>query len=122
MGISEYIILNCENCKKPVAKIHSELLARIKKALHYDKDHGPHLYHVSCQGGFEQKLDQLKVNMTIDKAIEIKENHQRLHLDEYYSELLEADNLSIEALKYIKRSRTFGEYPVCQQLPGETNA
>lgn len=57
--MTEYIILNCENCKKPVAKIHPELLARIKEALHYDESHGPHLYHVSCQGGFERKIDQL---------------------------------------------------------------
>lgn len=51
--MSEYVILNCESCKEPVVKIHTELLARIKKALHYDEDHGPHLYHVSYQGGFE---------------------------------------------------------------------
>lgn|GEM_PF-5037017 len=51
--MSEYIILNCENCKKPVVKIHTELLVMIKKALHYDADHGPHLYHVGCPGGFE---------------------------------------------------------------------
>ena len=58
--------------------------------------------------------------MKIEKAIEIKENHQRLHLDEYYSELLEADNLSIEALKQIKQDR-FIAHPYClNPLPSET--
>ena len=58
--------------------------------------------------------------MKIDKAIEIKENHQRLHFDEYYSELLEADNLSIEALKFKKaiRAHTVDDFDAL--LPGET--
>ena len=58
--------------------------------------------------------------MTLDEAIEIKQNHQRLHLDEYYPELLAADNLSIEALKRVKADRTI-PYPVISDLlPGET--
>lgn len=58
--------------------------------------------------------------MTIDKAIEIKENHQRLHLDEYYSELLEADNLSIEALKQVQFYRSIPDSKRHNLLPGET--
>ena len=58
--------------------------------------------------------------MNLDKAIEIKENHQRLHLDEYYSELLEADRLSIEALGEVKRLRKFKAWFLKETLPGET--
>jgi len=59
--------------------------------------------------------------MTLQKAINIKENHQSLHLDEYYSELLEADRLSINAMKYIDTCR---HNPNCfniSLLPGETD-
>jgi len=57
--------------------------------------------------------------ITIDEAIEIKsrEGEEFLHTDP--DKLDEADRLSIEALKFIKRSRAFGEYPVNRQLPGE---
>jgi len=65
--MSEYIILNCESCKKPVVKIHSELLARIKEALHYAEDQGPHLYHVSCPGGYEEKTGRVEPIGILDK-------------------------------------------------------
>ena len=58
--------------------------------------------------------------MELKKAIEIKENYQRLHIGEYYHELLEADNLSIEAMKRCKLARS-DYYSLYQQLlPGET--
>jgi len=50
--MSEYIILNCEACNRPVVKIHKELLERIRGALHYSGDQHPHFYHVSCPDGF----------------------------------------------------------------------
>lgn len=59
--------------------------------------------------------------MKIDKAIEIKENHQRLHLDEYYQELLEADMLSIEALKRCQAQRQRRFFSIFAPLPGETD-
>ncbi|MBA7661271.1 hypothetical protein ES703_69286 [subsurface metagenome] len=58
--------------------------------------------------------------MNLRKAIEIKENHQRLHLDEYYSELLEADNLSIEAMKRCQLARKEVSFVGPGLLPGET--
>lgn len=56
--------------------------------------------------------------MTLDKAIKIKENHQHLHLDEFYPELLAADNLSIEALKRVQLLRL--NVNLNLKLPGET--
>lgn len=58
--------------------------------------------------------------MNLEKAIEIKENHQRLHLDEYYGELLEADNLSIEALRKLTELRTGRGVIFDRLLLGET--
>jgi len=58
--------------------------------------------------------------MQIDEAIEIKENHQRLHLDEYYSELLEADRLSIEGLLRLQVGRNNPGTHWNELLPGET--
>lgn len=59
--------------------------------------------------------------MNVGKAIEIKENHQRLHLGEYYyQELLEADNLSIEALKRERECRENAPREDWLLLPGET--
>lgn len=59
--------------------------------------------------------------MNLQRAIEIKESYQHLHRDEYFQELIEADNLSIEALKRIQHYRvvnpTYRERP----LPGETD-
>ena len=49
----EYVVLDCEHCKKPVVKLHKGLLSRIKEALHYDEGHGPHFYHPDCPGGFQ---------------------------------------------------------------------
>ena len=50
----EYIILNCEHCKKPVMKMHRCLLSKIREAMHYSGDHSPHFYHIGCPGGFER--------------------------------------------------------------------
>jgi len=58
--------------------------------------------------------------MKLEKAIQIKENHQRIHPDEYYLELLDADNLSIEALKFVKRMRGQPHYLHTGLLQGET--
>ncbi len=58
--------------------------------------------------------------MTIDKAIEIKARTGEEFFNTDPDELNEADRLSTEALEYVKRSRAFGEYPVCRKLPGET--
>jgi len=60
-------------------------------------------------------------DINVDKAIEIKSRTGEEFLGTDPDEIDEAERLSIEALAYIKRSRTFGEYPVCQQLPGETS-
>jgi len=59
--------------------------------------------------------------MTLQKAIKIKENHRHLHPDENYQELLEAENLSIEALKW--RALMEKDYASwCGPLlPGETS-
>jgi len=51
--MSEYVILNCEDCHKPVVKMHKELLQRIREALHYAGDNNPHFYHPGCVGGFD---------------------------------------------------------------------
>jgi len=62
-----------------------------------------------------------RLSPTLDKAVE---KLTPLTKDANWiidSDLKDAINLGIEALQYIKRSRTFGEYPVCQLLPGETN-
>jgi len=58
--------------------------------------------------------------MKLERAIEIKENNQRLHLDEYYQELLEADKMSIEAMK--QRQQDLEGNPLLdgELLPGET--
>ncbi|GAF94514.1 unnamed protein product [marine sediment metagenome] len=58
--------------------------------------------------------------MRLDRAIEIKENHQRLHQDEYYLELFKADNLSIEALKRQQAIRGKKTTTLTYPLPGET--
>ncbi len=58
--------------------------------------------------------------MTLDEAIEIKARTGEEFLMTDPDKLDEADRLSVEALKYIKRSRFFGDYPVNRRLPGET--
>ena len=58
--------------------------------------------------------------MNIDEAIKIKEEGQHWLPKESFPELIEADNLSIEALKRVRdhtRIHASGESPL---LPGET--
>ena len=50
---TEYIVLNCERCGKPLLKLHRELLRRIYEALQYKQDQHPHFYHPNCKGGLE---------------------------------------------------------------------
>lgn len=57
--------------------------------------------------------------MTIDEAIRIKEQGQHWLPKESYPELIEADNLSIEALKAIQKSRAFPYIHIYPPLPGE---
>ena len=58
--------------------------------------------------------------MTIDEAIRIKEQGQHWLPKESYPELLEADNLSIEALKRYKEQREAGQWIGTYLLDGET--
>ncbi len=58
--------------------------------------------------------------MKLDEAIRVKENYQKIHSSEFYAELLEADNLSIEALKRVKYDREIREEVAPYRLPGET--
>ena len=58
--------------------------------------------------------------MTIDEAIRIKEQGQHWLPKESYPELIEADNLSIEALKCVRDNRRFGVPNSVNPLPGET--
>ncbi|MBA7580032.1 hypothetical protein ES708_21918 [subsurface metagenome] len=58
--------------------------------------------------------------MTIDEAIRIKEQGQHWLPKESYPELIDADNLSIEALKYVSHLRKVGVPGVYADLPGET--
>jgi len=64
--MSEYIILNCEACKKPVVKMHKELLGKIREGLHYSADDNLHFYHIGCPGGFESAMKY--TDYTITKA------------------------------------------------------
>lgn len=58
--------------------------------------------------------------MNIPKAIEIKEKYQYILQDASIPEVLEADKLSIEALKTIKAERTIYGFKRQFKLPGET--
>ncbi len=58
--------------------------------------------------------------MTIDEAIKIKQKYQYILQDASLPELIEADNLGIEALKAIRGDRNFGEPFFTKLLPGET--
>lgn len=58
--------------------------------------------------------------MKLEKAIEIKENYLKIHSSELYEELLDADRMSIEALKFFKLSRELWGDCEAFQLPGET--
>ena len=58
--------------------------------------------------------------MKLDEAIRVKENYQKIHSSEFYAELLEADNLSIEALKRVRLLRIDESYWPTTPLPGET--
>lgn len=58
--------------------------------------------------------------MTITEAIEIKTKYQYVLPKESYPELIEADNLSIEALRRIAQIRVIELDPELHHLPGET--
>ena len=58
--------------------------------------------------------------MNIDKAIEIKQHYQYILLEELLPELIEADNLSIEALKWINQWKGVNSPLANITLPGET--
>ena len=58
--------------------------------------------------------------MKLEKAIEIKRKYQYILQDASLPELIEADNLSIEALKLIQYSREQHVLARTNPLPGET--
>ena len=58
--------------------------------------------------------------MTIDEAIEIKEKELTARRDYPDSKLKQADQLSIEALRRLKKYRQDGEEMRFTPLPGET--
>ena len=57
--------------------------------------------------------------MTLDEAIEIKQKYQYILQDASLPELIEADNISIEALKGIKAVRQLHPELSPFPLPGE---
>lgn len=57
--------------------------------------------------------------MDITKAIEILKAQTHYAYKVKNPDLLNSLALGIEALRYIQRSRFFGEYPVSRQLSGE---
>jgi len=59
--------------------------------------------------------------MKLEEAIRVKENYRWLLLGEYYQEFLEADNLSLEALKRFRLQRLTPHSVGFYLLPGETN-
>ena len=58
--------------------------------------------------------------MKLDEAIEIKETELDGSVEHTEEELLEAEKLGIEALKFVRRYRPFVYPEVKKQLPGET--
>lgn len=58
--------------------------------------------------------------MNLNKAIAIKKKYQYILQDVSLPELIEADNLSIEALKREKAHRQGGVISAPYLLPGET--
>ncbi|MBA7662914.1 hypothetical protein ES703_70947 [subsurface metagenome] len=58
--------------------------------------------------------------MNLEKAIEIKQHYQYILQDASSPELIEADNLSIEALKRCRRLRSDKHCSPIKLLPSET--
>jgi len=58
----------------------------------------------------------MKLRTAISK-LQYSFNHNTILLTKEDKEAL---NLGSKAMEYIERSRCFGKYPVCRQLPGET--
>ncbi len=58
--------------------------------------------------------------MTIDEAIKLKQKYQYILQDASLLELIEADNLSIEALKRVKGNRSTVYPLISPALSGET--
>lgn len=59
--------------------------------------------------------------MRIEEAIEIKETYLKGNEAVDHYEHLEADRLSIEALKMVKEQRCTAQRIIHRPLPGETN-
>lgn len=57
--------------------------------------------------------------MKLAEAIEIKKHYQHMLPKESYPKLIEADNLSIEALRRIQEQRELGDTAPEDILPGE---
>lgn len=60
------------------------------------------------------------MTITIDEAVKIKERYQYILQDASFPELIEADNLSIEALKRERTHREGLRLTKPELLPGET--
>lgn len=58
--------------------------------------------------------------MTLNKAIEIKEERQLFHPRVHDPDRWDADQLGIEALKRVLNSRVEPKYSSVDPLPGET--
>lgn len=58
--------------------------------------------------------------MNLTKAIELKEHYRYLLRDASLPDLIDADNLSIEAMKHHKKLRDAHPYSNYKILPGET--
>lgn len=58
--------------------------------------------------------------MTIDEAIRVKQNNAERYWHLMTQEEVDADNLSVEAMKAYSKSQANGWYPPGYKLPGET--
>ncbi|MBA7602869.1 hypothetical protein ES703_09965 [subsurface metagenome] len=58
--------------------------------------------------------------MKLEKAIEIKEQWRKDNYPPPLADEMNADMLSIEAMKRLQRYRPVTEHPVLELLPGET--
>jgi len=58
--------------------------------------------------------------MTLDKAIEIKLQWRKDNYPPALADEIDADNISIEALKRVAKMRTYKPTPPGLLLPGET--
>ena len=68
----------------------------------------------------ETKDQERGYKMNLEKAIEIKQHYQYLLRDASLPELIEADNISIEALKFCQKFKEMRRLSFQPTLPGET--